>query len=132
MYSYYVYLLNKDREANRARREFKVQPREYIGYLVRYQVSNIYYIQVLAFKRVITIYNVTFDKRTFFNPKREELERLPTKIIQHEVDLLDKGERRQDTTSILDTLLVLDNLIEESITIAINPLESTEIENVLP
>ena len=78
------------------------------------------------------MYNITFDKRTFFDPKYEELERLPIEIIQHKVDLLDKGERRQDTASILDTLLVLDNLIKESITIAIDLPKSIEIESTLP
>ena len=81
---------------------------------------------------MITIYNITFDKRTFFDPKRKELERLSTKIIRHEVDLLDKGERRRDTALILDILLVLDNLIEESITIAINPPKSIKTESILP
>ena len=87
---------------------------------------------MLALERVITTRNVTFDERTFFDPKREELERLPTEITWCEVDLLDEGERRRDATLILDALLVLDDLIEESITVAVDPPESTETESALP
>ena len=87
---------------------------------------------MLALERVITTRNVTFDERTFFDPKREELERLPTEITRYEVDLLDKGERRRDVASILDMLLVLDDPIEESIIMAVDPPESTETESMLP
>ena len=85
-----------------------------------------------ALERVITTRNVTFDERTFFDPKREELERLPTEITRREADLLDEGERRRDAASILDTLLALDDPIEESITMAVDPPESTETESTPP
>ena len=75
IYRYRTYLLKKDRKANRIRYDFKVQPRRYIRYLVRYQASNIYWIQILELDRVITTYNITFNKQIFFDPKRKELER---------------------------------------------------------
>ena len=75
IYRYRIYLLKKDREANRIKRDFKVQPRRYIRYLIRYRASNIYWIQVLELDRVIITYNITFNKQTFFDPKYKELER---------------------------------------------------------
>ena len=75
IYRYRVYLLKKDREANRIRYNFKVQPYRYIRYLIRYRASNIYQIQVLELDRVIITRNITFNKQIFFELKHEELER---------------------------------------------------------
>ena len=118
-----AYPLKKDREANRMRRDFKVQPRGHIGYLVGYRASNIYRIWVPELDRVITTRNVTFDEQTFFDPKREELERQPVEITRREADLLHEEEDERDAVSVLQRLLALDEPIEESITVAVHPPE---------
>ena len=42
MYSAYIYLIIKEREARKEKRVYKVRPYKYIRYLVRYYMSNIY------------------------------------------------------------------------------------------
>ena len=123
IYRYRAYLLKKDRKANRIRRDFKVQPRGYIGYLIGYRASNIYWIQVLELDRVIITCNVTFDEQIFFDLKYKELERQPIEIIRREADLLYKEEDEQDAILVLQRLLVFDEPIKESIIVVVHPLE---------
>jgi hypothetical protein len=48
----------------------KLDPRAYIGYLVSYNFTNIYRIWILYKGIVISIRDVIFNKKTFFNGKR--------------------------------------------------------------
>lgn len=66
-----AYPLTKDREAERRRRAYKVEPRAHIGYLVSYAASNIYLIWVPVLDQVITTRNVVFDEQLFFVPEDE-------------------------------------------------------------
>lgn len=84
-----AYPLQKDREAERHRRAYKVQPRAHIGYLVSYVASNIYRIWVPSIDQVITTRNVSFDEELFFTPEGEN-------------EGLDERERREIPLDITD------------------------------
>ena len=59
----------------------KLDPRAYIGYLVGYNSTNIYRIQILYKGIIISTRDVIFDEKTFFNSKRIDLiENLYTKL----------------------------------------------------
>ena len=59
----------------------KLDPQAYIGYLISYNSTNIYRIQILYKGIIISIRDVIFNKKTFFNSKREDiLEDLYTKL----------------------------------------------------
>ena len=45
-----------------------MKPRAYIGYLIEYNLRNIYHIQIPTKDKVIRTYNVTFNKNTFYKP----------------------------------------------------------------
>ena len=75
-YGYRAYSLSKAKEARRLKRDFKTQPAGLIRYLVRYSASNIYRIWVPQIDQVIRLRNIIFNKRTFCNAKKEELEAL--------------------------------------------------------
>jgi hypothetical protein len=62
-----AYILNKEREAGVNLRYFKTHIRGLIGYLVRYQASNIYRIWVPEHRKVIITRNVQFNKRFFYS-----------------------------------------------------------------
>jgi hypothetical protein len=66
-----AYPLDKDRELGRRRRDYKVQPRGHLGYLVGYRASNIYRIWIPSTGEVLTTRNVTFDEYTFYDPSKE-------------------------------------------------------------
>ena len=72
VYGCRAYPLTKDREAGRHKRDFKVQPRAHIGYLVGYIASNLYRIWVPILNRVILTRNVVFDEDTLFDPSLEK------------------------------------------------------------
>jgi hypothetical protein len=86
-----AYPLNRDREAGRRRRDFKVSPRGHIGYLVGYKASNIYRIWVPTLEQVITTRNVAFDEELFFKEKKDELPKAEAVKI---VDVLQEEELR--------------------------------------
>ena len=45
----------------------------HINYLVGYQGSNIYYIQVLQNNQIVTVYNVEFNKDKIFNSNKKPI-----------------------------------------------------------
>jgi hypothetical protein len=51
----------------------KLDPRAHIGYLVSYNSTNIYRIWIPYKGIVISTRDVIFDKKTFFNGKREDI-----------------------------------------------------------
>jgi hypothetical protein len=51
----------------------KLDPRAYIGYLVGYNSTNIYRIWILYKGIIISTRDVIFNKKTFFNGKREDI-----------------------------------------------------------
>jgi hypothetical protein len=51
----------------------KLDPRAHIGYLVGYNSTNIYRIWILYKGIVISTRDVIFDKKTFFDGKREDI-----------------------------------------------------------
>ena len=51
----------------------KLDPRAYISYLISYNSINIYRIQILYKGIVISIRDVIFNKKTFFNGKRTDI-----------------------------------------------------------
>jgi hypothetical protein len=85
-----AYPLDRDKTAGRDRRGFKVNPRGHIGYLVRYQASNIYHIWVPTLDQVITTRNVTFNEQLFY--KGDNDEELPKDQATVIVDILHDGE----------------------------------------
>jgi hypothetical protein len=64
----------------------KLDPRAYIGYLVSYNSTNIYRIWILYKGIVISIRDVIFNKRTFFNGKQTDI----LKDLYAELDTLIK------------------------------------------
>ncbi|KAL0934533.1 reverse transcriptase domain protein [Colletotrichum truncatum] len=64
-----AYPLKKDREADRNRRNFKVEPRGHIGYLVGYVMDahNLYRVWIPSLDQVIITRNVTFDETKFYS-----------------------------------------------------------------
>jgi hypothetical protein len=50
-----------------------LDPKVWIGYLIRYRSSNIYRIWILLLAKVISIRDVTFDEQIVFNSKTKDL-----------------------------------------------------------
>jgi hypothetical protein len=110
-----AYPMNKEREAGRDKRAFKVFPRGHIGYLIGYVASNIYRIWVPVLGRVIITRNVTFDEGTFYRKEQEKEEGQPLSVVQQLVELIEEDEV-QDAESILENIgLWDDNLPERTI-----------------
>ena len=51
----------------------KLDPRAHISYLISYNSTNIYRIWILYKGIVISTRDVIFNKKTFFNSKREDI-----------------------------------------------------------
>ena len=102
VYGSRAYLIIKDREVERNKRVFKVILREYIRYLVRYIISNIYKIWVPVFNKVIIIYNIIFNKNILYKKNREYTKGYSTEIIKDIVELFLENE-------IQDTKLIFKN-----------------------
>jgi hypothetical protein len=51
----------------------RLDPKAWIGYLVRYRSSNIYRIWIPSLAKVISTRDVTFDEQTVFDGKTEDL-----------------------------------------------------------
>ena len=88
MYSSRVYLLIKDREVGRNKRVFKVIPRGYIRYLIRYITSNIYKIWVPVLNKVIIICNIIFNENILYKKDYKRTKGYSIKIIKDIVELL--------------------------------------------
>ena len=71
MYKAQVYLIIKDYEARRNKRVYKVIPRSYLSYLVKYVISNIYRIWVPVLNKVIITRNITFNENILYLVTRE-------------------------------------------------------------
>ena len=56
----------KDYEAKRNKRVYKVIPCNYLGYLVKYIISNIYRIWVPVLNKVIITKNMIFNKNILY------------------------------------------------------------------
>jgi hypothetical protein len=50
-----------------------LDPKVWIGYLIRYRSSNIYRIWIPSLAKVISIRDVTFDEQIVFNSKTKDL-----------------------------------------------------------
>ena len=92
IYRYKAYLLNKEQEARRAKRAFKVILRGYIKYLIRYIAFNIYRIQVFQLIIVIIIRNVTFNKNIFYFKKLDKKEGILILVTQKVIILIREKE----------------------------------------
>jgi len=55
IYKVKIYLLKKERKTDKKRRAFKVNIKEYIRYLIKYYIFNIYKIWVFKFNRIIIL-----------------------------------------------------------------------------
>ena len=64
----------------------KLDLRAYIGYLIGYNSTNIYRIQIPYKGIVISTRDVIFDKKTFFNGKRTDI----IKDLHAKLDILIK------------------------------------------
>ena len=64
-------LITKFKRGN-IKTHFKINLRAYIGYLIRYQATNIYRIQVPKLREVLTIRDMTFQEDQFFNLDTKE------------------------------------------------------------
>ena len=85
-----AYPLIQDKVAGRRRRDFKVQSRAHIGYLVGYIGTNIYRIWVPSLDQVIVTRNVKFDESTFYEGDPEE--EMPVEQATQIADALHDGE----------------------------------------
>ena len=86
----------QDKVAGRRRRDFKVQSRAHIGYLVGYIGTNIYRIWVPSLDQVIVTRNVKFDESTFYegDPEEEMPVEQATQIADalHDSELINAAE----------------------------------------
>ena len=91
-----AYPLDRDRAAGLLKRDFKINPRGHVGYLVGYRASNIYRIWIPTLDQVITTRNVTFDESRFYEGSREEgmSEEQAIRIVEilHDGELDDPGK----------------------------------------
>ena len=71
MYKTQVYLIIKDYEARKNKRVYKVILCNYLGYLIKYVISNIYRIWVLVLNKVIITRNIIFNKNILYLITRE-------------------------------------------------------------
>jgi hypothetical protein len=85
-----AYPLIQDKAAGHRRRNFKVQSRAHIGYLVGYIGTNIYKMWVPSLDQVIVTRNLMFNKSTFYegDPKEE----MPVEQATQIADALHDGE----------------------------------------
>ena len=90
-----AYPLQKDREAGRDKRMYKVLPRGHIGYLVGYQASNVYRIWLPSLDRVIVTRNVTFNELTKYLPEREKQDGQPIPIAKQIVSQIELSEEEE-------------------------------------
>lgn len=91
-----AYPLKRDRAAGLSKRDFKINPRGHVGYLVGYRASNIYRIWVPTLDQIITTRNVTFDESRFYagDPEEEMEKEEAIEIVEllHDVELEDPGK----------------------------------------
>ena len=66
MYKAQVYLIIKDYKARKNKRIYKIILYNYLSYLVKYIIFNIYKIWVLILNKVIIIRNITFNKNILY------------------------------------------------------------------
>jgi len=79
MYSYRTYPVDQSRQ-----QLDYMNPRSDIGYLVRYQASNIFRIWITSCTTVITTKDVKFNKTKFYNPEEDILF-----VVQQRSEILD-------------------------------------------
>jgi hypothetical protein len=67
-----TFALTSDTKRGKLRLQ-RLDPRAWIGYLVDYQSSNIYWVWVPSIGKTISTRDVIFDEDTVFNGKREDV-----------------------------------------------------------
>ncbi|KJZ69686.1 hypothetical protein HIM_10933 [Hirsutella minnesotensis 3608] len=87
----------------------KLDPRAHIGYLVGYNSTNIFRIWVPQLQKVISTRDVTFDERTFFDGKRDQVPLLDS--IKQLIQNVSISEIQQRNQEILDEETDLESLI---------------------
>ena len=104
----------------------KLEPRAHIGYLVRYDSTNIYRIQIPTYKKVICTQDVTMDNNLLYYPTNLVL----SDIIKEEVDRLIETLDIQEKETIEPTNdnSLLDTTITEASTIT-KTNNNTQLEN---
>ena len=60
----------------------KLAPYTLIGYLVGYNLTNIYYIWILSLCKIIQTKDITFDKNSFYNPKGQNIDYLLRDVLE--------------------------------------------------
>ena len=85
-------MLIKKREALLKKQAFKVLPRGYIRYLVRYVIYNIYKILVLVLKYVIITKNIAFNKEVCYLAELKRKEGQLILIIKDIIKLIKKDK----------------------------------------
>ena len=71
MYGYKTYTLNKQ-----IKKGNKLAPYTLIGYLVGYNLTNIYCVWILSLYKVIWIKDIIFNGNLFYNPKGQDIDYL--------------------------------------------------------
>jgi len=79
----------------------KLDPQAHIGYLVGYDSTNIYRIWIPHKGIIISIKDIIFDKKTFFDSKQTDI----TKDLHVELDMLIEKIQLSDTQTKNEVLL---------------------------
>ncbi len=101
VYRAQVYLMIKKHKTRKQKQAFKVLLYKYIRYLVRYNTSNIYRIQVLQLDKVIVSKNITFNKSKYYSMILEQLEGQLVTITKKVVKIIKEDNTIQDVRSII-------------------------------
>ncbi len=83
MYGYKTYTLNKQ-----IKKGNKLAPYTLIGYLVGYNLTNIYYIQILSLYKVIQTKDVIFNRNSFYNPKGQDIDYLLRDVLKDTIQVI--------------------------------------------
>ncbi|KJZ69618.1 hypothetical protein HIM_10981 [Hirsutella minnesotensis 3608] len=82
-----AYPLTKDALKRIQRKDLKTAPQAEIGYLVGYESSNIFRIWIPTLSEVRRVRDVTFDERSFYDPKGQPAHDPTTKAVRIEIQL---------------------------------------------
>jgi hypothetical protein len=83
VYGCKTYTLDK-----RIKRGDKLAPCASIGYLVGYDLTNIYCIWILSLRKVIRTRDVIFDETSFYNPKGQDIDYLLKEALEDTIQTI--------------------------------------------
>ena len=66
----------------------KLAPYTLIGHLISYNLTNIYYIWILSLRKVIQTKDITFNKNSFYNSKRQDINYLLRDVLEDTIQAI--------------------------------------------